>query len=167
MRTRSQRYVRLPILICSLLLMSAGSAQAQSVLSVERLDDWFKSRLAWGLLISAIAGALVGTFHISLLKFPPTLLHINGIARKRIGLWAIIVFVLGCLWLLVDAWSYPFAEYDTLDFGAAFSEVWMNWRTLLIIIPCLFSFVLLVATTTRWMPWSRCRYVLWPGPQGG
>ena len=167
MRSRSQRHARPLVLICSLLLMSAGTVHAQSVLSVERLDDWFKSRLVWGLLISAFAGALVGAFHISLLKFPPTLLHINGIARRRIGLWAIIVFALGGLWLLADAWSYRFADYDTLDFGAAFREVWLNWRTLLVIMVSVLSFLLTVAAATRWLPWSRCRYVLWPGPQGG
>lgn len=146
-------------------LLCSGTVYAQEVVPQERLDDWFYSRLGWGLLVAAIAGALVGALHVSRLKFPPELHQINGLARKRVGVWMMLLFVLGGLWLLLDASSYQFTDYS-LKVGVAFGQVWLNWRTLVTLLTATVSFLLVLALTTRYVPWSRCPYILWPGPQG-
>lgn len=165
MPRRKLRRVRLSAGAGVIIHLTARMVYAQEVVPQERLDDWFYSRLAWGLLIAAIAGALVGCLHVSRLKFPPDLHQINGLARKRVGVWVMILFVLGALWLLLDASSYPFNDYS-LEVADAFGQVWLNWRTLVTLLTATLSFLLLVALTTRYAPWSRCRYPLWPGPQG-
>lgn len=162
---RKPRHLSLSACAGVIIQLAAGTVYAQEVVPQERLDDWFYSRLAWGLLIAAIAGALVGCLHVSRLKFPHNLHQINGLARKRVGVWIMILFVLGALWLLLDASNYPFNGYS-LEVGDAIGQVWLNWRTLVTLLSATLSFLLLVAFTTRYVPWSRCRYPLWPGPQG-
>lgn len=161
---RTSRLVSLPASASVVILLSSCTAYAQEVVPRERLDDWFYSRLAWGLLIAAIVGALVGCLHVSRLKFPYDVHQINGLARKRVGVWVILLFVLGGLWLLLDASSYPFTDYR-LEARDAFGQVLLNWRALVTLLAATSSFLLLVALTTRYVPWSRCRYPLWPGPQ--
>lgn len=146
------------------ILLASASVNAQEVVPMERLDDWFYSRLGWGLLVAAIAGALVGGGYVSRLRFPPGLHQINNLARRRLAVWLVLLFGLGGLWLLLDASSYQFTDYP-LEVADAFRQVWLNWRTLVTLLAATVSFLLLVAVTTRYVPWSRCPYTLWPSPR--
>lgn len=145
-------------------LLISGTVCAQEVVPRERIDDWFYSRLGWGVLVAAFAGALVGGLHLSRMKFPAGFHQINTLARKRLAVWLILLFALGGMWLLLDASSYQFTDY-TLDVTDAFGQVWLNWRTLVTLLTATASFLFLVALTTRYAPWSRCPYTLWPSPR--
>jgi hypothetical protein len=138
---------------------------AQEIVPTERLDDWFYSRLGWGTLLAAIVGALIGTFHLSRLRFQHSSLAVNGQARAKLGIWLIVVFVVGGILLLLDAWTYPFIT-TSLDFSDAFREVWLNYRTIGVLFVSLAAFCFFVALTTRYVPWSRCPYAFWLGPRG-
>lgn len=151
----------------SLMLAAPIIAYAQSdLVDAERIEDWFYSRLAWAAVLGVIAGALVGAAHLSRLKFPLNALHINGVARRRFGLWTVAVFVVGGLFLLIDAWLlYPFGN-ASLSFWDAIVQVWLNYRTLLVLVVVMGAFGLSVAVTTRITPRSHCPYAFLPGPRG-
>jgi len=167
MRSRRLLPTRLTVwlLIVSAILPVSIHAQVL-VVDEERLEDWFYSRLAWGAVIGLIIGALAGAIHLCRLKFPVSALHINGLARRRFGVWLIVIFIVGGILLLLDAWRlYPFSS-ASLTFSQALVEVWLNYRTLLVLSTVLATFYVSVAVTTRVMPGSHCPYAFLPGPRG-
>ena len=160
-------HLRAIVWLLSLLVILPLTAYAQSeVVDPERVEDWYYSRLAWGVVLGLIAGALVGAVHLGRLKFPMNALDVNGLARRKFGLWLIGVFILGALFLLIDGWLlYPFGN-ASLSLGDAIIQVWLNFRTLLVLLAVLGAFGLSVAVSTRITPGSRCPYAFLPGPRG-
>ena len=167
MRSRKLSPTRSALWLASVLLLAPVSVFAQGViLDAERLEDWFYSRLIWGAVIGLISGSLVGAFHLCRLEFPINALHINGLARRRFGLWLIFVFIIGGILLLLDAWIlYPFST-ASLTFSEALVQVWLNYRTLLVLFTAIATFSLSVAVATRITPGSHCPYAFLPGPRG-
>jgi hypothetical protein len=170
MRVRKWSSVWLGGWALTILLLFAEEAYAQAVrgpiVPQARIDDWFRSRLVWGPVFAAIAGALVGVFHLSKLKFHSTELHVNGRCQRLFSVWLIVTAVAGGLWLLYDTLKYPFIS-ASLDLSDAFNQVWLNWRTFVLILVSLLVFSILASLATRLAPGSRCPYALWPfGPRG-
>ena len=167
MRSRNSLHTRLAALLLPVLAMFPLCVYAQGlIVDDERLDDWFYSRLAWGALIGLIIGALVGALHLARLKFSVSSLHINGLARRRFGIWLIVVFVLVSILLQLDIWKlYPFSA-ASLTFSEALVQGWFNYRTFLVLLVVLATFSVSVAVTTRVTPGSHCPYAFIPGPRG-
>jgi H+/Cl- antiporter ClcA len=166
---QSRRFCPLIYTIQLALVMAIMPVVAHAqVLTVdeERLEDWFYSMLVWGVVLGIIFGAIVGIFDLCRLKYPIDSLHINGVARRKFGLWLLVVFVMGAILLLLDAWLlYPFTDI-TLSFSEALVQVWLNYRTILVLLLAVLTFSATVAITTRITPGSHCPYAFIPGPKG-
>lgn len=166
---QSRRFAPLIYVIQIALVMAVMPVVARAqILTVdeERLEDWFYSMLVWGIVLGAISGALVGIFHLSRLKYPIDSLHINGVARRKFGLWLFVVFIIGAVLLLLDAWLlYPFTDI-TLSLSEALVQVWFNYRTILVLLLAVLTFSATAAITTRITPGSHCPYAFIPGPKG-
>ena len=167
MQNRKLNWLRLLPLLLVLLALS-GCAQDTGAVQEMRRDDWFYSRLGWMSLAAAISGVLVGLFHLCRLRFLPGELHANGQARRKFGLWLIAAALAGAAWLLVDAWTiFPFDEFASLNFADALFSVFLNYRTLLVLLLGLGVFSLFVAVSTRFFKGDcRCKYAFIPGPEG-
>jgi H+/Cl- antiporter ClcA len=141
-------------------------AFAQELVANESLDEWFFSRLLWGALIGVIAGVVVGLGDLCRLKFEINgSLNINNHARRKLLFWIAIIFILGAIILFVDAWLlYPFGILS-LTFSDA-TQVWLNYRMLLVLLATITVFILVVAISTRFKSGCRCRYAFIPGPKG-
>ncbi|SRR6266404_740950 len=159
------RYLAIWIFIVALVMPVA--VYAQDVVAKEALDEWFYSRLLWGGLIGFVAGIVIGLAHLCRLSFEYRgALNINNRARRRLLAWATVIFVVGAILLFLDAWLlYPFGPMS-LRFWDALTQVWLNYRMLLILFATLIMFVLMVAIATRFKSDCRCRYAFIPGPQG-
>ena len=166
MRSRKPHLARTLAWTIFMALLAPVSAYAQDlIVEPELLEDWYYSRLVWGVVIGFIAGALVGAFYLSQLKFPHNALHINGLARKKFGGGLFVLFILGGILLLIDAWMlFPF-DTTSLTFSEALLQVWLNYRTILILAVTMGAFSIAVAVTTRLMPGSHCPYAFLPGPR--
>lgn len=167
MQNRKFNWLRLlPLLLVPVTL--SGCAQDAGAVQEMRLDDWFYSRLGWMSLAAAIVGVLVGLFHLCRLRFLAGELHANGQARRKFGFWLIIAALAGAAWLLVDAWMiFPFDEYASLNFADALFSIFLNYRTLLVLLLGLGVFSLFVAVSTRFFKGDcRCKYAFIPGPKG-
>lgn len=167
MRNKKNSLFRLAAALLGLLVMT-GCAQGVGSVEQMKLDDWFYSRLIWMPLGAAIFGVLVGLFHLCRLRFFPGELTADRQARKKFGLWLIIMSLVGAVWLLVDAWViFPFDEFTSLNFAEALLSVFLNYRTLIILLVWLVAFALFVAISTRFFkPDCRCKYAFIPGPEG-
>ena len=157
---------RFAMSISIVILVHPATTFAQEVVAKEALDEWFYSRLLWGGVIGIIAGILIGLVHLCRLSFAyKGALNINNRARRRLLTWAIAIFVVGAIVLFLDAWLlYPFGPMS-LKFWDALTQVWLNYRMLLILFATLVIFVLVVAAATRFKSDCRCRYAFIPGPQ--
>jgi hypothetical protein len=167
MQNRKMSWLRLLPFLPVLLTLS-GCVQEAGAVQEMRRDDWFYSRLGWMALVAAIVGVLVGLFHLCRLRFLAGELHANGQARRKFGFWLIIMALAGAAWLLVDAWMiFPFDEYASLNFADALFSVFLNYRTLLVLLLGLGVFSLFVAVSTRFFKSDcRCKYAFIPGPKG-
>lgn len=151
----------------SVLILLPPKAFAQEVIPPERIDDWFRSRIIWAPIITAVAGALVGAFHLSRLKVQSHQLQVNNQARRKLGLWLIAVAVTSGVVLFLDVWGlFPFFTSASLTAAEALGQVWLSMNTLYLLLAALAAFFLLVAITTRFRPNSRCPYAFWWGPHG-
>jgi hypothetical protein len=150
------------LFLSALLLLSVTTSSCGEAGSVDpmKLDNWFYSRLVWMSLAAAVVGILVALIHLCRLTFSPGELNAKRQARKKFGVWLIIVFISGAIWLLVDAWSiYPFDELTSLNFGQAFLDVFLNYRTFVVLFVGIFVFSLFVAISTRFFKADcRCKY---------
>lgn len=144
-----------------------GSVLAQEIVTKESLDEWFYSRLLWGVLGGALVGLLIGLAHLCRLPFQyKGALNINSRARRKVLTWAGALFLVGAIVMLLDAWLlYPFGMMS-LSFREALTQVWSNYRTLLILLATLTTFLLVIAVATRLKSDCRCRYAFIPGPHG-
>jgi hypothetical protein len=142
-----------------LLVTTSNCGEAGSV-DPMKLDNWFYSRLVWMSLAATIVGILVGLIHLCRLPFPPGELHAKRQARKKFGIWLVVVFVAGSIWLLIDAWEiFSFDELTSLNFSQAFWGVFLNYRTLLVLFLGVFVFSFFVAISTRFFKADcRCKY---------
>jgi len=142
-----------------LLVTTSSCGEAGSV-DPMKLDNWFYSRLAWMSFAAAIVGILVALIHLCRLTFSPGELNAKRQARKKFGIWLIVVFISGAIWLLVDAWSiYPFDELTSLNFAQAFLDVFLNYRTLVVLLVGIVVFSAFVAITTRFFKANcRCKF---------
>ena len=140
---------------------------AQELVANEALDEWFYSRLVWGMVLGVIAGGVIGLMVLCRLKFEVQgALNINNRAQRRLLVWVAIISVVGAVLLFIDAWLlYPFGSLS-LTFSDALTQVWSNYRMLLVLIATVIVFVLVVAITTRFKSGCRCRYAFIPGPKG-
>jgi hypothetical protein len=165
MRVKTPHSVRLTGWALTLTLVLTEVVYAQvlrgAIVPESRIHDWFRSRLVWVPVIAAVAGVLVGLAHLSRLKFPPTEININGRCQRKFGVWMVVVALAAGLWLFYDALKFPFIS-SSLDLSEAFNQIWLNWRTFVLLLAGLFAFALGAATTTRYAPGSRCPYALWP-----
>ncbi len=163
--TGGKRRVLLAILL--FLLEQPISVMAQEIVTKESLDDWFYSRLIWGALAGVILGLLIGLLHLCRLSFEHKgALNINSRARRKLLIWAGAIVLVVAILLLCDAWLlYPFRS-TSLSFSEALTQVWANYRTVLILITTLSMFLLFVAVATRLKSDCRCRYAFIPGPRG-
>lgn len=150
------------------LLALNGCAQNSDAVQEAKIEEWFYSRLMWMALAAAIIGTLVGLFHLCRLRFMPGELHANRQARRKFGLWFIIAALVGGIWLLIDAWViFPFNEFASLNFAEALLSVFLNYRTLVVLLVGLTVFTLFVALSTRFFKRDcRCKYAFIPGPEG-
>lgn len=163
---------RLRVVLPKILLLVAifhlpSRVFAQEVVANEALDEWFYSRLLWGILVGLIAGLVIGLADLCRLKFEyKGALHINNRARRKLLVWIAVIFGVGAILLFLDAWLlYPFGVIS-LTFWDALTQVWSNYRMLLVLFATIFLFVLAVAIGTRFKSGCRCRYAFIPGPQG-
>jgi hypothetical protein len=164
--SRNIRPTRLAAWLFFILALIPAGVYAQVEVDTERLEDWFYSRLAWAAVIGLIIGALVGSLHLCRLAFPINTIHINGLARRRFGVWLIVLFIAGGILLLLDDWLlYPFST-ASLSLSDALVQVWFNYRTLLVLLVALVTFYVSVAISTRVTPGSHCPYAFLPGPKG-
>jgi ethanolamine transporter EutH len=149
------------------LLFLPATVSAQEVVAKEILEEWFYSRLLLGVVVGIIVGLIIGLIHLCRLQFAISgALNINSQARRRLMLSAGIIFVIGALLLFLDAWLlYPFSDIS-LNFWDALTQVWLNYRMLLILFAMLGVFALIVAIATRFKSDCRCRYAFIPGPRG-
>ena len=150
------------LILGAILLLSAATTSCSEAGSVDpmKLDDWFHSRLMWMALVAAIVGVLVALLHLCRLSFPPGEYHAKWQARKKFGIWLIVVFVAGSIWLLIDAWEiFRFDELTSLTFSQAFWDVFLNYRTLLVLFLGVVIFSIFVAISTRFFKADcRCKY---------
>ena len=158
---------QLVITITALLALAiTKTANAQTVVSTARVEDWFYSRLIWAALLAAMMGAVIGAFHLSRLRTRPTELQVNGQARRKFWLWSAILAVAGAVLLLIDIWMLYSFDSVSLNFIDALTQVWFNYRTILILLAAFICFYITVALTTRFVRNSRCPYAFIPGPRG-
>ena len=157
----------LAIWISIVALVAPVTVYAQDQVAKEALDEWFYSRLLWGALTGLVAGIAIGLAHLCRLSFEyKGALNINNRARRRLLAWATVIFVVGAVLLFLDAWLlYPFGPMS-LTFWDTLTQVWLNYRMLLILFATLVIFVLVAAIATRFKSDCRCRYAFIPGPQG-
>jgi hypothetical protein len=153
--------VRKKILLAAslLLLVNTMGCEAGAVDPI-KLDEWFYSRLLWMSLAAAIVGVLAAIFHLCRLSFPPGEYHAKKQARKKFGIWLIIVLVCGSIWLIVDAWAiFQFDELTSLGFTQTLMNVFLNYRTFLVLLLGLLVFSIFVAFGTRFFKADcRCKY---------
>src|SRR6266704_5204774 len=62
-------------------------AGAQELVSTERVEDWFYSRLVWACVLGAMFGGLIGVLHLTRLRVHTSELHVNAQARKKFWIW--------------------------------------------------------------------------------
>lgn len=150
---------RLLLAATLIFLTTTAGCDAGSVDPI-KLDEWFYSRLMWMPLVAAIVGVLVGVFHLCRLGFPPGEYHAKWQARKKFGVWLIVVFVGGSSWLLIDAWTiFPFDDLTSLNLGQAFWDVFLNYRTFSLLFLGIFVFSVFVAISTRFFKADcRCKF---------
>lgn len=165
-RIRKSHSIKLPAWLFGIMMLLPVRAAAQELVSTERIEDWFYSRLVWAGVLAAICGALIGVFHLSRLRAQTSELHVNRQARRKFWIWTLVILVAGAILLLVDVWTlFPFST-ASLTFTEAFTQVWLNYRTILVLIVAFISFYIFVALTTRFISSSRCPYAFVPGPRG-
>lgn len=157
---------QLVVTIVAVSIVITKTANAQTVVSTARVEDWFYSRLVWAVALAAIMGALIGAFHLSRLRTRPSELQVNGQARRKFWLWSAILTVAGAVLLLIDVWMLYSFDSVSLNFTDALTQVWFNYRTILILLAAFVSFYITVALTTRFIRTSRCPYAFIPGPRG-
>jgi hypothetical protein len=111
-------------------------------------------------LAASIVGVLVALFHLCRLSFPPGEFSARRQARKKFGFWLIIAFLGGSIWLLIDAWVvFPFDELTSLSFSQVFWDVFLNYRTLLVLFLGIVVFSIFVAISSRFFKADcRCKY---------
>lgn len=154
------------LITCALLLfmLTPVTGHAQDFISMERVEDWFFSRLGWGLIIGAITGVFVGALHLSRLQYQAGSLEVNGQARRKMLVWAGAVAVSSLALLFIDIWLlFPFGDVS-LTIAEALT-VWLGYRIWIVVFLTLISFFLAGAFSTRMTPGSRCPYAFIPGPR--
>ena len=157
---------QLVVTIIALSIVITKTANAQTVVSTARVEDWFYSRLVWAAVLAAIIGALIGAFHLSRLRTRPNELQVNGQARRKFWMWSAILAAGGAVLLLIDIWMLYSFDSVSLNFTDALTQVWFNYRTILILFVAFICFYITVALTTRFVRSSRCPYAFIPGPRG-
>lgn len=150
----------------ALVLSVPSEVSAQDLIPRETLDEWFYSRLLLGVLLGGVIGLFAGLAHLCRLQYDRRALNVNSPARRRYLGWVAGIFVVGAVLLLLDAWLlYDFSALS-LAFTEALSQVWLNYRMLLVLLATLAVFTLAVAVSTRLKPDCSCRYAFLPGPRG-
>ena len=159
---------RLRALLLILLLMLQMPAQVlgQDPIAKEALDEWFYSRILLGLVFGVVAGVVIGLVHLCRLHFTyQGALNVNSPARLRMLIWLAVIFIAGAILLFLDAWFvYPFGA--TLGFWDVLTQVWTNYRMLLVLLSTTLVAGLVAAVATRLKSDCRCRYAFIPGPEG-
>lgn len=150
----------------ALALTGPSEVLGQELIPRETLDEWFYSRLLWGVLLGGAAGLVAGLAHLCRLQYDRRALNVNGPARRKYLGWVAGIFLVGAVLLLLDAWLlYDFSALS-LAFTEALSQVWLNYRMLMVLLATLAVFTIVVAISTRLKPDCSCRYAFLPGPRG-
>jgi hypothetical protein len=154
--------VKFALRVTGFLAVSTTAVLAQAVVLTEsQLDHWFNERCYWGMLVGLIGGVLVGWLHISRLRFRPPDLTLDRPARLLFLEWLALAMFVGGIVLLIDAWSgYNFGS--TMTLADAFENVWLGYRTLMMLGLMGLSFFVGVALATHFAPNSVCPFALWP-----
>lgn len=166
MQSRRLRAAQFLAVFTAALLVLPSEVLAQDSVAKELLDEWFYSRLLWGVVIGLLLGLVAGLAHLCRLHFETGILHVNSQARRKFLRWLIGISAAGAIFLFLDAWLlYPFSSVS-LQFWEAATQVWMNYRMLAVLAVTLLMFTVAVAVATRLKGDCRCRYAFLPGPQG-
>jgi hypothetical protein len=154
------------ILFCVVLSQGRVQAQVQELITEEALNEWFYSRLLLALAVGAVAGFAISKFHLCNLTYAYTgALNINSRARRKLMMWIGVFSCVGALLLFIDAWvMFPFGPAG-LRVGEVFTQVWTNYRMLLVLLTMNLAILLVVALATRLSPRCRCRYAFIGGPR--
>ena len=139
--------------------------QPAFVIPIGPLDDWFISRLLWGLVLGFAFGILISIAHLCRITYRPPYLSINHRARRALLGWVICFAVGAAILLLLDAWRFHSFGNVTLSFSEALSEVWLSYRTIAILGLSSCLFFTGAAITTKVFPKSRCPYAFWSSPR--
>ena len=163
MRSRALRWLIYPLLLLTLL---PQKVLAQELVTEEALNAWFYSRLIWAVVIGFVAGLVISMADLCRLRFPYVgALNVNSQARRKFGLWLSALFTVGAVVLFIDAWKlFPFGM-ASLAFGDVFSQIWINYRTMLVLLSMIVVLVAVVGLATRLKSDCRCRYAFIPGPR--
>lgn len=150
------------LLLSSTMLLPSG-VYAQSKVPEQALDQWFYSRLLWGVVVAAIIGVTVGWMHLCRLRFEVGELQVNAQARRKFIQYIIALMVLAGGLLLFDAWQFYKFNKTSMTLSQAIDEVWLNYRSFIIWASMLIAFSLSVIIATRLKSDCRCRFAFLPG----
>jgi len=154
--------------VIAILFLLPMRVYAQDIISGDRLDEWFYSRLGWAFVLGLIISALIGIY-LSRLKISLGEYQANTKARNKFWLLLFLFLGIGAVLIFLDAFLiYDFGSGDSisLTFPEAFGQVWLSYRTIPILLTAALAFYLGAALTTRFLPNSRWPYILLPGPKG-
>src|SRR5205807_2988245 len=104
LRTKTSPTMRF-LALAALTVLLPLRVVAQELVSTERIEDWFYSRLVWSAVLAAIFGGFVGALHLSRLRAHTGELQVNAQARRKFWVWTIFLLVAGAILLLVDIWT--------------------------------------------------------------
>ncbi len=151
-----------------LLLIAAPTLARAQVVVVSAYDReaWFDTRWWAAVVFGLLLGGLIGALRLTRLQFHPGEFSVDSRARVEFFLWGVLALLLGGVFLLFDGWLlFVPATRIALGFLDAFWGVWFCNYTLGLVGIVAASFFFAGAITTRFVPGSRCKYALWPGPR--
>jgi hypothetical protein len=163
MRWRGFRQAFLGLGLMGVFAVAPRDVFAQELVTTEALNEWFYSRLLWAIGIGFFTGLAISMADLCRLPYPyKGALNVNGRARRKLTVWLLIVFLIGAVLLFIDAWFvFPFGT-ASLAFGEVFTQIWSNYRMIVVLLSMILVLVLVVGLATRLRPSCRCRYAFIP-----
>jgi multisubunit Na+/H+ antiporter MnhB subunit len=149
----------------TLCALSMSGCQSKVLYELGPLNNWFWSRIAWSVVVSAVLGVAAARF-LCQLPIRAPLMDCTEAARLRFKIWiSILVLVITPFFLWFDAWfTQPFGQGNELSAANILSLVILDWRVLLLMFIVAVAFYLIVALFTRYV-FARtcsCKYAFFP-----
>ena len=163
MRSRAFREVLIVSWMFLFLASVPNEVFAQELVTTEALNEWFYSRLLWAIGIGFLVGLVISLGDLCRLPFAyEGALNVNSQARRKLTMWLALVFGIGAVALFIDAWFvFPFGAMN-LAFSDVFTQIWSNYRMLVVLLSMIAVLVLVVGLATRLKGSCRCRYAFIP-----